>query len=291
MTNVLDRLPGNASPLEETLATMLDTGGRYFDRLADIMELGKDIDTIPDDWLPWFIFNEGLSVLLPYLPMREVLREGRPWLKELGSEAAILRALGWVGQIGVTVHYEPDADEHFDLFQVELRNPVTSLADAAVIANLIVLSKASTDILGRVRAGIDGNAFRLDHSLLDGPDLLDDWTGTRIPGLGPNTPDGPITWSFGSRTVIHTSGGSVSVHIRTTETVCMIEQPQEGFRLDGSILDDERLEPPAISIQVAVTGTATLRSDGRQASWPHRPYPGYSPRDFAPVCSLIIRED
>lgn len=265
-------LPANSTPLERALADVSDTRTRARGVLPSVVRLTWD--KVPDDWLPWVIEDEGLDELLPFLPPRKVLSEGRLWTRERGSALAIARALGWFGQ-EVKLHYEPDEDENFDLFQVELSSPVRPEALPDLI-RLVNLSKPTTDVLARVFSGFDARPFRLDYSRLDGPDMLDNWSGVRLPESG------DIVVSFGGA-----DGGELAFdpaiavaayHAETNGTVRIAE----GFMLDASRFDDEVVEPGVLEISVIQTAVIIAETDTKSAPWPPSGWPGYAWTDFAP---------
>lgn len=262
----------NSTAAERAIADVYDTRSRYSAKLAEVPWLLIDIDRIPEPFLPWEIVEEGLEEIAPFLPQREVLRQGRPWKSERGSASAIIRAMGWVGQTNVRIHYEPDEDERFDLFQVELSSPVRpeKLPD---IENLIRLSKPSTDILARIFSGFDARPFRLDESIIDGPDLLDNWSGVQL------EPGGPVI-SFGGVT-----GGyvellpAIAVAMRHAHLVTRVET-EEGFKLDVSRLDEEIMEPGVIDIMVVQTADSSALIGTKAAPWSASAWPGHAWPEF-----------
>lgn len=266
-----DLLPGNSTALEEALAELLDTRGRLSGNLGRVRRITWD--DIPDDWVPWVILDEGLEELVPFLPPRRVISEGRFWARERGSPAAITRALGWLG-LSVTLHYEPDGDERFDLFQAEISEPqgVGRLPD---VIRLIELSKPTTDILARIFSGYDARPFRLDYSRLDGPDLLDDWSGVRLDETG------DVVLSFGISRIGEAAlkpviTGAFAVHALVGSTAI-----REGFVLDESRLDDETIEPVVLAIETVETGIMFAEADLGRAPWPRLPpWPGFAWTEF-----------
>lgn len=262
----------NSTAAERAMAEVYDIRPRYSAKLAGVQWLLINIDGIPEPFLPWAIVEEGLEEIAPYLPQRDVLRQGRPWKGERGSALAIIRAMEWVGQTNVRIHYEPDEDERFDLFQVELSQPVRpeKLPD---VEQLIRLSKPSTDILARIFSGFDARPFRLDESLLDGPDLLDNWSGVQL------TPGGPVI-SFGGETRGYVElEPFVAVAMRHAHLVTRVET-EEGFKLDVSRLDEEIMEPGVIDIMVAQTADSSTLIDTKAAPWPAGEWPGHAWPEF-----------
>lgn len=265
-------LPANSTPLERALADVSDTRTRARGILPDVTRLTWD--RVANDWLPWVIEDEGLDELLPFLPPRKILSEGRLWTRERGSALAIARALGWYGQ-EVKLHYEPDEDANFDLFQVELSAPVRPDALPDMI-RLVNLSKPTTDVLARVFSGFDARPFRLDCSRLDGPDLLDNWSGVRLPESG------NVVVSFGA-----VDGGelvfepAISVTAYHGEVVGRV-RISEGFMLDQSRLDEDEIEPGVLEISVIQTAVMIAAIDTKSAPWPPSTWPGYAWTDFAP---------
>ena len=262
----------NATASERAVANVYDIRSRYSAKLAAVPWLVIDIDGMPEPFLPWAVVEEGLEEIAPYLPHRDVLRQGRPWKSERGSSAAIIRAMGWVGQTNIRVHYEPDEDERFDLFQVELSSPVApgKLPD---IERLIELSKPTTDILARIFSGYDARPFRLDESLLDGPDMLDDWSGVRL------EPGGPVISFGGEISGFVELEPTVAVAMRHAHLMTRVET-EEGFRLDMSRLDDEIMEPGVIDIMVVQTADSSNLIDTKAAPWPASAWPGHAWPEF-----------
>jgi hypothetical protein len=266
-------LSGEATPLERALADVMDTRSRLRPYLGKVLRLTWD--EVPNDWVPFAIQDEGLDELLPFIPPRMILSdEGRCWLRERGSSQAIARALGWYGQ-NAQLHFEPDEDENFDLFQVELSSPVRP-EKLPEMLQLINLSRPTTDHLARIFSGFDARPFRLDHLRLDGPDLLDDWSGVRIPESG------NVVVSFGAVDGDEMSFNPlVSAFAYHADTLGVV-RIAEGFMLDQSHLDSEIVEPGVLEISVIQTAAITAETDTKSAPWPASSWPGYAWTDFAP---------
>ena len=265
-------LSGEATPLERALADVMDTRSRLRPYLSKVLRLTWD--EVPDDWLPFAIQDEGLDELVPFIPPRTILSdEGRLWLRERGSSAAIIRALGWL-DLDVTLHYEPDADENFDLFQVELADPV-GIGHLPDLIRLATLSKPTTDILARIFSGYDARPFRLDHCRLDGPDMLDDWSGVRLP----ETDHAVI--SFGISRIGEAAFEPTVTGQAFMLALCGATAIREGFVFDDSRLDNELAEPAVLAIETIETSVTLTETDLSKAPWPQvPPWPGFAWTDF-----------
>ena len=271
VTKAIDLLPGNGTALEEAIIELLDTRGRLSGNLSRVRRITWD--EIPDDWLPWVVLDEGLEELVPFLDLRRVISEGRQWARERGSSAAIIRALGWL-DFSVTLHYEPDADENFDLFQVELANPV-GIGRLPDLIRLATLSKPTTDILARIFSGYDARPFRLDHCRLDGPDMLDDWSGVRLP----ETDHAVI--SFGISRIGEAAFEPTVTGQAFMLALCGATAIREGFVFDDSRLDNEVAEPAVLAIETIETSVTLTETDLSKAPWPQvPPWPGFAWTDF-----------
>ena len=267
MSTLPELLPGNATRFEEGLAHMLDTRSRIRPVLTKIRDMLDDVDAIPSEWLPWFILNDGLEILLPYLSERLILKEGRKWIKLLGSEDAIHTALSWMDITDATLHYEPDEDQKFDLFQVEIPGSIPVSYIPKLIA-LVELSKPTTDLLGRIYAGNAGNAFRLDYSRLDDVDRLDHWDGVNLPGIDP-----PVYFESYHSGEVYAGPVSVDFYIHTIRA--LETRFIDGFILDSSRLDDEIIEPGVVYAAVSVVSTHNAEVDQKQAPWPVDTWPSF----------------
>jgi P2-related tail formation protein len=165
-------LPPNATALERSLSLSTD----LLDRLGDETERLKSFKTDPSDsLLPWLVWEYGLGELLPYLPdPRRAIAEGIRWQRLRGTPAALTTALSWIGATATVEQETPGV--HFAEFQLD---PGYVLADDALIANLIALSRLSAPArsrLSRIYHGWDLRRLVLDESRL-GEALLSDHSG------------------------------------------------------------------------------------------------------------------
>lgn len=202
-------LPPNASQLEMSLAVALMPPEDLRNLPAD---LDSRLDRPNDEELPFHVWEWGLEPVLPYLKdPRIALKDGRPWQKRRGTIGAGDIARAW---IDVTADHEQNQGKRF---QLHLRNLPSDNRPNEVIA-LSDLSKSVRNTLVRVTHQLDGRAFQVNGSYVNGLDRVEDWTGVHIEGLKPVVSFASFEHLLGTDTglsITPTTTGrlSVSTHI------------------------------------------------------------------------------
>ncbi|MBK5961126.1 hypothetical protein CCR97_23390 [Rhodoplanes elegans] len=284
MSLVAEQLTGN-DPYERTMARALATR----DRLAvEIPRLGTiGVTEFPDDWLPWLVIHYGLEEIAPYVgDLLRTLKEGRSWQRIVGTPAATEDfVLAWLGVEGLdvpdgyggagAVEEERVDDVKWYVYQLALTGPVALPTVRRLVAADRLSHNAGTE-LRRIYGGYDIRPMRLDGVRLDGG-MLDDWSGIHLPGIEPKV-------SFGSwhGAVVDVGpavlAGSIDWHVATARF-------EEGFILDRSILENEKIEPTVVRIeQSSITETIAL-SRPAPMPWPPFPWPAVA---WSDVDSFVI---
>lgn len=173
-----DLLPSNATQLERDLSRtgdVLPKLGPSAERIRD----AKRTD-IPDDVVPWLIYEYGLGEITPYVPdLRQALAEGIQWQRVRGTRRAIDIGLGWIG-FDATVEESEAGTLRWADFQMGLDQAPNGLE---FTNNVIQISRLSAPIrsrLFRIYGGYDHRRFRLDDHLLSGGSWLADDTGVYL---------------------------------------------------------------------------------------------------------------
>jgi hypothetical protein len=173
-----DLLPSNASQLERDLSR----AGDVLPKLgpgAERIRTAKRAD-IPDDVVPWLIYEYGLGEITPYVPdLRQALAEGIQWQRVRGTRRAIDIGLGWIG-FDATVEESEAGTLRWADFQMGLDQAPNGLE---FTNNVIQISRLSAPIrsrLFRIYGGYDYRRFRLDDHLLSGGSWLADDTGVYL---------------------------------------------------------------------------------------------------------------
>lgn len=167
-------LPPTATTTERLIEEVRKISVEARDSIPKIGTAKRDI--LPAT-IPFLIYEHSLEEVMPYLkdPLR-ALSEGRLWQRIRGTPDAIEMALAWIDYIA---QYESDpADTWWDLFQIGLDSvPVDFEADLARIIGLTRLSKASHEDVIRVHSGYDCRALKINSGTINGPFLINDWSG------------------------------------------------------------------------------------------------------------------
>ncbi len=174
-----DLLPPNASQFERDLTTASDFLHATEDRVPKI-RTAKRID-IPDDVVPWLLYEYGLGELLPYLPdPRVAIAEGVLWQRYRGTPAAIKTALGWIDFQALLEESEAGTIR-WAQYQLGLDKAPDSLEFVNNVIGITRLSSPARSDLFRVYGGwYDFRRFRLDEHLLSEGSWLCDHTGVYL---------------------------------------------------------------------------------------------------------------
>jgi hypothetical protein len=251
-------LPSDAGPATRAYAAMWDSFGRYGSFIGTIKHIG--ITIIPDDWVPWFIWDYGLEDVVPYVrDYRRVLAEGPEWQRTRGTDRGIEIGIGWVESAGVVD--APDGRHNWWEFQVGFTVPPSDLAQIQQLAGIIKLSSAAEDELFRMFSpGRDVRPVRMDqHRYDDG--LMDDYSGEVL------WPDGPQI-SFGWAGDIEADFGSDVVGADKIIVSTEIDR-LDGYRMDIDLFEGRApaLTEHAVDIEQNMEAAAFAR-DVWPSRWP-----------------------
>lgn len=177
-----DILPHNAAPVDLSLAYIWDSHRRYAPLIGTIRNYG--ISVVPDDWVPFLIWDLGLEDVVPYVrDMRQALAEGPAWQARRGTDAGIAIGIGWVNSAGTVA--PPDQRHDWWEFQVSFEQPASDIAQIQQLDGIIRLSKASEDELFRMFSpGRDWRPVRMDMHRYD-EGLMDGYSGEALWDGGP----------------------------------------------------------------------------------------------------------
>lgn len=265
MTNLIDIVPRNSTPLQRSVVSTVDSRSRYKALVQSIIDV-RYLDTIPADILPWLLRHWGLEDAASFVADHQRLyKEGKRWQTLRGRVEAYEIIFDWLGLEGIYERGDHGA-VRWGLFQIGL----TDRPDQDTLINLIglaSLSKKASSVLGRIFGCYDIRPMRLDMMRLDGA-LLDDWSGVYLPGIKPKL-------SFGRQHGEETHFG-VDIGGGLYGTVEGVARFEEGFVLDRSMLDGEVVEPSVVSIQAALAGEQIDYAKDVLMPWPRAPWPSIS---------------
>jgi hypothetical protein len=176
-----DQIP-NAHPVEYAYAWIWDSWTEYGALIGTIKHYG--ITIVPDDWVPWFIWDLGLEDVVPYIrDYRKVLAEGPAWQRTRGTPDGIATGISFVETTGVVA--PSDQRHNWWEFQVAFSAPASDLAQIQQLDGIINLSKAAEDELFRMYSpGYDLRPVRMDMHRMD-EGLMDGYSGQALWDNGP----------------------------------------------------------------------------------------------------------
>jgi hypothetical protein len=174
-----DLLPPNATQFERDLSLASDFLETVEGKVPKI-RTAKRID-IPDDVVPWLLYEYGLGELLPYLPdPRVAIAEGVLWQRYRGTPAAIKTALGWIDFQALLEESEAGTIR-WAQYQLGLDKAPDYLEFVENVIGITRLSSPARSELFRVYGGwYDFRRFRLDDHLLSEGSWLCDHTGVYL---------------------------------------------------------------------------------------------------------------
>lgn len=189
-------LPDNSGQWESIIAEAMATPDVVAQTIGSMH--GVKIFAPPPSFLPFLIWEYGLSELTPYVPnLSELIEEGIDWQRVRGTPDAVRRGLGWLG-------YEASIEEaltfrrFWNAFQLRFNSlPANDAPDLERIEGVTTLSVPLRSNLRRGVFQYDVTAAEPDHARLDNT-MLDFSSGIVA------TPQGTI-WSFGrTHEITHT---------------------------------------------------------------------------------------
>lgn len=262
-----DLLPPNATQLERDFSRSTSSLERTGEPVPTI-RTAKRIN-IPDDVVPWLVYEYGLGELLPYIEsQRQVIADGVPWQRIRGTPQALLDALEWIGLEG-EVDESEGGSARWAEYQIGLPEPVQGLEIIYQIMGVAALSQPQRSRLQRIFSVYDHRRFVLDDSLLSQGSPLSDHTGTRP------IPNGPQI-SFGDFRSTLIDGAPVLL-VNTTTVLATAVPYIDTFILDHSYMDEEwHIVDGAIGRVDLITG-AVARLDIRRwgsVPWLSEPWDG-----------------
>jgi hypothetical protein len=229
--SLYDLLPPNATTLERDFSRATSSLERVASPVSRIRTAKRT--EIPDNVVPWLIYEYGLNELLPFLGnnQRRALAEGVLWQRTRGTPSALKTALGWIG-------FEPfvEESEAGTLRWAEFQLGLNQAPDDLEVTNgLIGVSRLSAPVrsnLFRVYSGYDHRRFLLDDHALSGGSWLCDHTGVYL------RPDWPQL-SFGREHDAASDFSDEGVGELGIERIHgMLGLYEDRFTLDNSQLDE-----------------------------------------------------
>lgn len=166
-------LPSNATQLEIDISAAADFLSVTEGALPSVRD--AKYQNIPNDVVPWLVYEYGLGELLPYLPdPRTALAEGVVWQRIRGTPQAIKTALTWINFTAILEESEAGTIR-WAQFQLGLDQAPASLEFIGNVIGISRLSAPARSDLFRVYGGTyDTRRFWLDdHELSSGSWLCD----------------------------------------------------------------------------------------------------------------------
>jgi hypothetical protein len=248
----------SGGPATRALAHIWDSWSKYAPLIGTIKHIG--ITNIPDDWVPWLIWDQGLEDIVPYVrDMRQALAEGPAWLRTRGTPAGISTGISFVQSAGIVA--ASDQRHQWWEFQVAFEQPPSDVAQIQQLDGIIRLSKASEDELFRMYSpGADFRPVRMDmHRMDDG--LMDAYSGVRLWDGGPLI-------SFGWANSIATDFGASAIE-GVEVTVSIDLSWFDGMRFDQDRMGTRPESLTAYSAELDVsTDTYAFAADSWPVVWP-----------------------
>ncbi len=183
-----DLLPSNATAFERAVSETADMAPRIAPGLA-AMRAAKWA-SIPDDYLPFLIYERGLGEVSAYVPdRRELLSRGIDWQRVRGTPEALRLGLDWVGYRADLIEH-PARRRRWHLFSLGLDRPRDQEEpDLERIEGIASLSVPVRSQFWRGFSGYDYRGAEWSYRAYSGAA----WSN----GSGVRIRDGGAIWSFG----------------------------------------------------------------------------------------------
>jgi len=223
-------LPSNATQLEIDISAAADFLSVTEGALPSVRD--AKYQNIPNDVVPWLVYEYGLGELLPYLPdPRTALAEGVVWQRIRGTPQAIKTALTWIN-FTATLEESEAGTIRWAQFQLGLDQAPASLEFIGNVIGISRLSAPARSELFRVYGGTyDTRRFWLDDHELSSGSWLCDHSGVYLQADWPQL-------SFGRD---HQKGPIIQdTQIdRTKEHIeAQLNKYEDSFVLSQSLLDE-----------------------------------------------------
>lgn len=160
-------LPPNQTQLE---VDFIESCLAQFEKLKDSNTLIKTIKGLnsPDNVIPWLIYEYRLGKIATYIEDEKTLiEEGLAWKRELGTLAAVKRALNWIFREDELLEDHDTKWWHYTNNEIRLVKEIPDLEVITKIVKLVKLSLPKRSTLARVWSGTDLDMFTLNTSLLN----------------------------------------------------------------------------------------------------------------------------
>lgn len=225
-----DLLPSNATQLERDLSL----SGDVLPKLAagtERIRTAKRAD-IPEDVVPWLIYEYGLGEITPYVPdLRQALAEGILWQRLRGTPRAIQIGLGWI-DLQAYIEESEQGTAYWADYQLGLDAAPPSLAFINSTIGITRLSSPIRSRLFRVWGGwYDFRRFKLDDHLLSEGSWLCDHTGAYLRDDWPQL-------SFGREFSAITPSPLAIPESGRTHIDAVLDVYEDRFILSQSLLDE-----------------------------------------------------
>lgn len=253
-----DLLPPGSGAATEAYSAIWDSWGLYGHFIGTIKNYG--ITIVPDDWVPWLIWDLGLEEIVPYVrDYRKALAEGPAWQRARGTSRGIEIGIGWVESAGVVA--PPDQRHDWWKFQVGFDVPASDVEQMQQLVGIINLSKAAEDEVFRLFSpGADFRPIRMDRHRMD-RGLADGYSGVRVWEGGPLISMG---WVGAARTDLQPV---VTAAFKVCEAT--LARWFDVYRLDHSRMDRRRIGAVQVATTLAsASGDYAFANDTWPVVWP-----------------------
>ena len=174
-------LPESSTALEKHIEFTLDTRVLLKDRILRISDI--KYKNIPDDLVPWLLYQYGLLPVSQYLPKNPdtAIIEGLSVQRLKGTRAGLLKALSWIGFVPDKI--DLGRGEDFGQYQFDT-GKVPSFEELKGIVNLSEFAEARRDELFRLYHGLNIPPLILNSESTLNNSILNNFSGTYDEELG-----------------------------------------------------------------------------------------------------------